>query len=190
MSKTHEEKKRNNHRIYMSTMRKIRKTSSVSISNQHILQDKPINNNLQSQVQSSEQIHYLNEDRENIDDIQSSSDDSSSDNNEPESELKLLNFKNDSQLSPAVHQVSPTVHQVSPAVHQVSPTVHQVSPAVHQVSPAVHQVSPAVHQVSPTVHQVSPAVHQVSPTVHQVSTAVQQDTSKSLTISNSEGKIC
>ena len=64
MSKIHEEKKRNNHRIYMSTMRKIRKTSSVIISNQHILQDKPINNNLQSQMQSNEQIHYLNEDRE------------------------------------------------------------------------------------------------------------------------------
>ena len=95
MSKTHEEKKQNNHRIYMSTMRKIRKTSSVIISNQHILQDKPINNNLQSKMQSNEQIHYLNEDREYIDNIQSSSDDSSSDNNEPESEPKLLNFKDD-----------------------------------------------------------------------------------------------
>ena len=44
---------------------------------------------------TNEQIHYLIEDRANIDNVQSSSDDSSSDNNEPESEHKLLNFKGD-----------------------------------------------------------------------------------------------
>ena len=95
MSKTHQEKKRNTYPIYMSTMRRIRKTSSKIISNQPIIQDNPPNNNLQYQMQSNEQIHYLIENRENIDNVQSSSDESSSDNNEPESEHKLLNFKDD-----------------------------------------------------------------------------------------------
>ena len=60
---------------------------------------------------------------------------------------------------------------------------------LHHFSPAVPQFSPAVPQFSPAVPQFSPAVPQFSPAVPQFSPAVQQNTSKSSTISNPEGKI-
>ena len=46
-------------------------------------------------MQSNQQMHCLIEDGVNIVNEQSSSDENSSDNHEPESEHKLLNFKDD-----------------------------------------------------------------------------------------------